>query len=263
LSYYQASLVMEFLEEHHGIAGIRRLLAAYANGSGTDAALRSVTGVVTDTLELQFKGWVRSRFSTPMGAIANGDPDVIGIPMATAAAAMNAGDTVGAVRVLRAARARFPELGDGSGPGMPLAIALWHGGDRRAALAELAVVTSNDETAYDANLLEAEWRIEMGDTTGALAALDRATWIAPNDADSWRRRAELAEAIRRHPDAILSRRAIVALRPSDPVAARTDLAAALLRGGDAAGARRELLAVLEQAPGYERAQGLLLESRRQ
>jgi Tfp pilus assembly protein PilF len=55
----------------------------------------------------------------------------------------------------------------------------------------------------------------------------------------------------------------VALRPADPVAARTDLAAALLRSGDATAARRELLTVLEQAPGYERAQGLLLEARRQ
>ena len=37
---------------------------------------------------------------------------------------------------------------------------------------------------------------------------------------------------------------------------------ALLRAGAAADARRELLTVLEQAPGYERAQGLLLEARR-
>jgi Tfp pilus assembly protein PilF len=218
--------------------------------------------VSTDTLELQFRGWVRTRFATPLAAIAGGDPEVIGVQMATAAAAMNAGDTTNAIRILRAARERFPELGDGSGPGMPLAIALWHQGDRRGALAELAVVTSHDETAFDANVLEAEWRIELGDTALALAALDRATWIAPNDVDTWRRLAELSEGAGRNGDAVRSRRAIVALRPSDPVAARTDLAAALLRSGDAAGARRELLTVLEQAPAYERAQELLLQARR-
>jgi tetratricopeptide (TPR) repeat protein len=263
LSYYQASLVMEFLEEQHGIAGIRRLLRAYADGSNSDAALRAVSGVSTDTLELQFRGWVRTRFSTPLAAIAGGDPEVIGVQMATAAAALNAGDTANAIRILRAARERFPELGDGSGPGMPLAIALWHRGDRRGALAELAVVTGHDETAFDANMLEAEWRVEVGDTALALAALDRASWIAPNDLDTWRRRAELAEATGRNAETVLARRAIVALRPADPVAARTDLAAALLRSGDATAARRELLTVLEQAPGYERAQGLLLEARRQ
>ena len=263
LSYYQASLVMEFLEEQHGIQGIRRLMREYANGRDTDAALRHVTGVSTDTLELQFRGWIRNRFDKPLQAIAGGDAEVISAPMLTAVAALRSGDTTNAIRILRAARERFPELGDGSGPGMPLAIALWHTGDKRGALAELAVVTGNDETALEANQLEAEWRIEMADTALALAALDRAVWIAPNDTDTWRRRAELAEAVGRHADAVLSRRAIVALRPSDPVAARTDLAAALLRSGDAAGARRELLTVLEQAPGYERAQGLLLEARRQ
>ena len=76
----------------------------------------------------------------------------------------------------------------------------------------------------------------------------------------WRRhrRTEAAWAA----DEVAARRAVVALDPSDPVTARTDLAEALLRAGDVADARRELLTVLEQAPGYERAQGLLLEARR-
>jgi tetratricopeptide (TPR) repeat protein len=254
---------MEYLEDMHGIAGIRRLLNAYARREDTETALQAVTGTSIDRLELQFSGWIRSRFAVPLAAIRSGDPDVIGVPMAAAAAALNADDTANAVRSLRTARERFPELGDASGPGMPLALALWRQGDRRGALAELALVTAQDETAIDANLLEAEWRIEMADSVGALAALDRVTWIAPNHADTWRRRAEIADGLGKYQDAILSRRAIVALAPSDPIAARTDLAAALLRGGETAAARRELLTVLEQAPGYERAQGLLLEARRQ
>jgi tetratricopeptide (TPR) repeat protein len=263
LSYYQASLAMEFLEERHGIAGIRTLLRGYAQGLDSEGAFRAVTGTSLEALDQQFEAWLRERFQAPLQAIAAGDPTVMGVPMATAAAALNAGDTANAVRILRAARQRFPELGDGSGPGMPLAIALWRQGDRTGALQELSVVTANDETAFEANQLEAEWRIETGDSVRALAALERASWIGPNDVDTWRRRAELSEAMRQHDDAVIARRAIVALRPADPVAARTDLAAALLQSGDAAGARRELLTVLEQAPSYERAQGLLLEARRQ
>ncbi|HRP09174.1 MAG TPA: hypothetical protein PLL69_11880, partial [Gemmatimonadales bacterium] len=41
LSYYQASLVMEFLEGRHGIAGIRSLLARYAAGDHSDEALQA------------------------------------------------------------------------------------------------------------------------------------------------------------------------------------------------------------------------------
>ena len=263
LSYYQASLAMEFIEAQHGIAGIRQMLRGYAAGHDSDRVLRDVSGVSVDSLDRRFTQWMRTKFAEPLTAIAAGDAEVIGTPMATAMAALNAGDTANAVRILRAARERFPELGDASGPGMPLAIALWRQGDRPGALAELAVVTGGDETAFEANQLEGEWLIELGDTTGALAALERATWIVPNDLDTWRRRAELAEATGKFTDEVLSRRAVLTSRPSDPIAARTDLAAALLRSGDATAARRELLTVLEQAPGYERAQGLLLEARRQ
>ncbi|MCA9720958.1 MAG: hypothetical protein KC489_00860, partial [Gemmatimonadetes bacterium] len=110
--------------------------------------------------------------------------------------------------------------------------------------------------------LEAEWRVSAGDTAGAVAALRRATWIAPGDIAAWRRIATWAGGLDRAADEVAARRAVVALDPSDPVTARTDLAEALLRAGAAADARRELLTVLEQAPGYERAQGLLLEARR-
>lgn len=261
LSYYQASLVMEFLEERFGIAAIRAMLRGYAAGRGTAEVLQAIQPGSSDSLDVLFTGWLHQRFATPLAAMRSGDATVIGVPMAAAAAAFRGGDTAAAVTALRSARERFPELGDEGGPGVPLARVLWQRGDRDRALAELAGVTGGDETALDANRLEAAWRIEIGDTAAALAALERASWVALTDGDLWRRRAELATASGRHVEAIAARRVIVALAPSDPLAARTDLAAALLAGGEAALARRELLLVLEQAPSYERAQELLLQAR--
>lgn len=262
LSYYQASLVMEYLEQQHGIAGIRQLLQGYASGRTSAEVLEQVSGVTIDSLDARIQAWLRDRFADPIRAITAGDPGAITRPMNAAVAAIAANDSAAAITALRQARAQFPELGDASGPGMPLAMGLWRRGDRRGALVELAVVTGGDETALDANLLESEWRLEVGDTSGAVAAIARASWIAPNDASVWRRWAEIAAAAGRPPDEIRARRALIALRPSDLHAARTDLAEALLRGGDAASARRELLGVLERAPGYERAQDLLLQARR-
>lgn len=261
LSYYQASLAMEFLEQRHGIAGIREMLRGYGAGRRSDEVLQAVSGVGVDSLDVLFQGWLRQRFAAPMRALASGDPGVINTPMERANDAMAAADTTRAIAAFREARQRFPELGESNGAGVPLAIVLWHSGDRRGALAELATVTHGDETAVDANLLEAEWRLETGDTVGAVNAITRAAWITPNNREVWTRRAELAQLAGRHDDLILSRRALVFLRPADPVAARTDLAEALLQGGDVAGARRELLGVLERAPGYERAQMLLLRAR--
>ena len=262
LSYYQSSLVVEFLEREFGMAAIRAMLRGYADGADTEAVVRRATRTSIDSLQRGFDRWIGQRFATAVEAIRQGDAAVFATPLGEARQALAVGDTAPAVRMLRAARDRFPEYGGADGPRLPLAEVLWRQGERAAAIEEIAIVTRADETAGMANFIEATWRLEQGDSAAALAALDRATWIAPNQGDLWRELATLAAEMNRHREAIRARRAVVALRPSDPVAARTDLAEALLRGGEPTAARRELLTVLEQAPAYERAQGLLLEARR-
>ncbi len=262
MSYYQASLVMEYIERQYGIAGIRALLRGYAAGGTTDAVLAQVSGVSADSLQAGFDSWIAGRFATPVEAIASGDRSVFGAQLDAARQALTAGDTAAAIRMLSAARDRYPEFGGENGPRLPLAVALWQVGRRDSALREIGFVTDHDETALAANRLEARWRLEQGDTARALVALSRATWIAPAEAELWRDRAALSAARGDHADEVIARRAIVALHPADPIAARTDLAAALLGSGDAGAARRELLGVLEQAPSYERAQELFLEARR-
>ncbi len=263
LSYYQASLVMEYLEGRYGIEGIRQMLSDYAAGKGSEQVLRSMTGIAPDSLDRLFDQWLHQRFAQPLLAMREGDAAIIGQPMTQADAALEQADTAAAVRYLQAARDRFPELGDETGPRQPLAIALWQRGEREAALAEISAVTAGDETAREANLLEAGWRLAIGDSAAALQALERANWIALTAVEPWRQRAALASALGKHREAINARRVIVALMPSDPLAARTDLAEALLLGGERDAARRELISVLEEAPLYPRAQDLLLQARRQ
>jgi len=53
---------------------------------------------------------------------------------------------------------------------------------------------------------------------------------------------------------------LMKLEISDPVEARTNLAEAYLRNGQIAEAKQNVLYALEQAPSFERAQQLLLES---
>jgi tetratricopeptide (TPR) repeat protein len=262
LSYYQASLLMEFLEQRHGISGIRQMLSAFATGSDAESALRSLTGVSSDSLDRLFTRWLTERHATALAAMKDGDAAVIGASMRAAARSIERADTAAAIRALRSARDRFPEFTSSEGPRFQLARLLWATGARDSALAEIAAVTAGDETAVEANRVQAQWLLAAGDTAGAIAAFERVTWIDLNDQDAWRKRAELAMAIGRHADAVVARRVIVAMRPSDILAARADLAEALLRSGDHAAARRELLSVLELAPSFERAQELLLEARR-
>jgi tetratricopeptide (TPR) repeat protein len=62
--------------------------------------------------------------------------------------------------------------------------------------------------------------------------------------------------------AVRERKAVVALAPVDRAEALYQLALAHHEAGDAANARREVLRALEEAPNFERAQGLLLTIRR-
>jgi Flp pilus assembly protein TadD len=94
-----------------------------------------------------------------------------------------------------------------------------------------------------------------------VAALEAMVWVWPYDQAVHAKLAEAAARAGDHGRAVRSRRAIVALGPSDPLEARYQLARSLLAAGDRTGARREVLRVLEQAPTFERAQGLLLELR--
>ena len=54
-------------------------------------------------------------------------------------------------------------------------------------------------------------------------------------------------------------RTVIALGPVDRAAAYTDLGESYFKGGKRADAKKQILAALEIAPGYERAQGLLLK----
>lgn len=101
-----------------------------------------------------------------------------------------------------------------------------------------------------------------GDAGAEWAAWEQVIWVWPYDAATHIAAAEAARRAGRHDIAVRERRAVVALRPADILDARYQLALALRDAGDAAAARREILGVLEQAPGFERAQRLLLDLRR-
>ncbi|HET9065161.1 MAG TPA: hypothetical protein VFN22_05030 [Gemmatimonadales bacterium] len=261
LSYYQASLVVEFLEQEIGIAGIRRMLDGYGRGESTPALVQSLTGAPSAAFDANFLGWLRTRFAVPLASIAAGDPLIFGEPLTAAQAALAQGDSAGARAQLEEARKRFPTYGGAAGPGPMLAALLHASGQLGPALTEISQVTHGDETALPANRLEATWQLERADTSRAIAALERATWIATNDAALWQLLGGLAAASGDHAAAVRARRAVVALGSSDPAVAGTDLAESLLAMGDAVAARREVLRVLERAPGYERAQTLLLRIR--
>jgi tetratricopeptide (TPR) repeat protein len=266
-SYTLASLFCEMVEETRGAPALAAMLRAWRDGADTETVFERVLGVNGDALDRQFDAWVRARYATAFAAVEAGPtPGAPGgafiTAMREATAQLDRGQRDAARATLRRAQALLPDYTGEDAPAMYLARLAHEDGDRREAVAQLARITAGNETAWEANRLESEWRLALGDTAGAMAALERMVWIGPYDLDVHTSLAVLATARGDHVTAIRERRAVLALDPPDPIDARYELARALAAGGDTAGARRELLDVLERAPSFEKAQLLLLELRR-
>ena len=257
VSYYVASLVCEMIETERGAAALPALLVAFRDGLDTPSALRRALGMTPDALDQQFAAWLRNRF--PRAGATKQFVEA----MTTGMEHQGRGRSDAARAAFVRAQQILPEYAGEDGPAWQLAQLARGAGDLRGAAAQLARITSRNETALAANRLEAEVLEELGNPGGAIAALERMIWIVPYDAATHRRLAELAARTGDHARAVRERRAIVALQPTDLLEARYQLAQALLQSGDRAAARREVMAVLEQAPGFEKAQLLFLELRGQ
>ncbi|MBL0941088.1 MAG: hypothetical protein IBJ03_19575 [Gemmatimonadaceae bacterium] len=267
-SYYQASLFCEWAEQIKGRTALRSMLESYRDGHDTPAVFQRVLGLSMPDADAQFDAWLKARFATEL-------PSVSGAPgsardttggafvrtMREAVTLMNPRPD-SARKLFERARAMVPSLAGDDGPAWFLTQLAVQRGDTTAALTYLPEITGRDETAFDANVLEATLRTRRGDRAGAAAAWTRALWIWPYQAPDHVALAELSAALGDHANAVRERRAVLALRPTDRLDARYELARALAASGDAAGARRELLGVLEEAPSFEKAQALLLELRR-
>ncbi|MDL5503648.1 MAG: hypothetical protein QSU88_10570, partial [Candidatus Methanoperedens sp.] len=114
---------------------------------------------------------------------------------------------------------------------------------------------------YAALLMLAGLRDTLGEQAAAARALDRAMYVYPLEIPPHQRLAELAAGLGWWPLAIRERQAVVALQPVDRAEGLYQLALAYFGAGRRDNARSTVLRALEIAPGFERAQDLLLKIR--
>src|SRR5687768_2014894 len=269
LAYYQASLVVEMIEEHYGARAIADLLNAYRT-DGTGPVIQRTLKASAEQLDKQLDAYVRERFARQIAALGATAGDASDGPprgqfvslIADGRSLMQRRQYAEAIAVFERAKALFPEYAEDESPYRHLAAAYKATGDLKRAAAELQAHTLLNESDYASNLELAGMLEQLGDRAGAAAALERAIWISPYDPAIHVRLAEHLTAIGDRKKAVRERRAVVALDPVDRAEARYQLARALMDAGDRAAARREVLTALEEAPSFERAQTLLLELQR-
>jgi tetratricopeptide (TPR) repeat protein len=282
LAYFEASLICDFIDEKFGFDAILKMLALYKEGAKTPAVLSRALKLASSDFDQAFSDYLRSKTSTwiqslgsgpvraPAGqlpskealvAILQARPNDYFAHLGLGAIYKNEGDANQAVEHLRRAADLFPYHAGEGNPYMLLAEIYEARGQKSEAAAALETFARYNETNAGALAKLARLRLEMGDRKGAVEALKQSFYIHPFDAGLHKLAGEVYLELGSSSEAIREFRAQIALTPPDLAEAHYDLARALEASGDRADARREVLRSLEIAPGYEKAQELLLKLR--
>lgn len=276
LSYYQASLICELLEERYGWESVLALLDGYRDGLDTAQGVQKVLEKSLEDFNEEYFTWLRERFATPLAALEGPDrqtraqlaegaddtPENYRMQLAKASVLLEEEKPEEAIPYLERAKELFPAWVGSGNPYVTLAQIYADLERPKKEIAELRPFTERNEYSYREHRRLAELLSETGAGGEESAVLDRARYIYPYEVDLHQRLAELAEGDegeRADRQLIQARRAILALGPPNRAAAHLDLAKALLRSGDARAARREVLRSLELAPSFPEAQDMLLE----
>lgn len=274
LAYFEASLLVEHLVELNGDAALRTLLQAYAEGaSDTDAFARAFAKAVDD-VDASFRKFVDARYAALGRALAdppsklepdslaglrdraNANPGNFISQSSYGAALFKAGQREEARVVLTRAAALAPQA---PGPRALLAQIAEQAGNNDVARRELrAQLASEHENVFAARKLAALAAQSPDGADDRDFALRLIADLDPFDPDAHRELGRRLMARGEHQPALIEFRAALALGPANLAEAQTDLAEALFKLGRKEEAKRQVLWALQQAPGYARAQELLL-----
>ena len=172
-----------------------------------------------------------------------------------------AGQADEATQAFERAAVLVPLAGGQGSPHEQLAAMALEKKDRARAITELTALVAVDFNNLEAARQLADLLRQTGvdDPATLTPVYQRIAAIDPFDPDA---HAMLGRfALPRNDADAASRefRAVIALGPVDRAAAYTDLGESYFKGGKRTEAKKQILSALEIAPGYERAQGLLLK----
>ncbi len=286
LSYYQASLVCELIEQKFGFDKIRQSLLLFAQGKPSEEVFREALGWDPATLDREYAQFLDGRLrdaakrlefkdgSGPHEGLA-ATPDKLDKRALEEALRRNPDDFFANLQMgaslrrekrdpeaepyLKKAQQLFPEYAGAGSPYQLLGEMYLEQKRDQEALSQFLGWARYDENAAAPLLRAAEILGGRGNWAEAVSALERAVYIDPYDARLHTLLGEAAVKSGNWPVAESAYLVLLGLNPSDPAGAHLNLAQALVGSGKKQEARREVLRALEIAPSYTKAQQLLLQ----
>ena len=252
VSYYQASLVCDYIDEKFGFPALKKMLLLYKQGKSTPDVFKEGLGLTPEQFDEEFLKWVDDK-------VKNLDVKPFTELISSGQEALAKGDTDKAIDILKQAIDLYPEYTDEHNAYEPLADAYLKKGDKKAAIDILKKFARYSETGYKAIIKLADLLQEQSDAPGARQALEAGIFIRPMDLEEHRKLGDLLLAQKQYGPAVREFEALLALNTPDKAVAYYKLAESSFGQGNRQAARTNVMKALEIAPSYEPAQELLLK----
>ena len=278
LSYYQASIVVEYIVDTFGFEAVRHMLDLYNRNRTTAEVVREVTGRSMEDFDRAFEDYTEKRIAglrrvlqfkpsrdekptmAELEAMAAEHPESFYAHLMLGQALHMQKRYEEAIAPLERARTLYAHYTHAGNPHALLAEIYLEQGNTEAAMEALEALTAVDEDDIESCKTLAGLYAGEGRRGDALRILERAVMIDPFDAEIRKMRAGLYERDGRPDLAVPEYEAVLAVETTDRVQAQYDLARAYLAAGRKDDARKAALKALEDAPGFEAAQEVLLRS---
>ena len=281
IAYFQASQVCEFVDEKFGFDAILKMLLLYKEGAKTPDVLQRVLKLAPADFDRAFNEYIKAKTSGWLEAVGSGPAQAEGGQPPTKEALvalvkarpsdyfvnlrlgtlLKKEDPERAIEHLKRAAELFPFYTGKGNPYRELAEIYEARGQKTEAAAALETFVRYNETDAGAIAKLARFKVESGDRKGAIEVLKQSFYIQPFDASLHKLAGGVYLELGNPTEAIREFRVQIALAPPDLAEAHYDLARSLEAAGDHKEAKREVLRSLEIAPGFDRAQELLLKLR--
>ena len=276
LAYYEASILTEHIVGKYGMGALRKLLVTYGEGLEGEAALKAGLGVDIDTLQADFDKLLSSKYATVVRALkppkelepGKGNPEAIAAAFPDSFQAQvvlgeflrKSGRIDEAFKVLERAAEMVPMATGPRSPHAMMAQMALERKDSARVISELEKLLQHENTDLESvRLLARELEATKAPAAKLTSAYERIAQLDPFDAANHSKLGRLKMQAGDARTAVREFRAAIAAGSLDPASAHSDLAESYLALGDKMQARRAMLAAIEVAPGYPRAQELLLK----
>ncbi|NIR52305.1 tetratricopeptide repeat protein [candidate division KSB1 bacterium] len=279
LSYFQASLVVEYLVEKYGHPKLQETFPKFKSDMETEPVFKEVYGKDLDALNEEFVDYVNDKYNfeqvdydfNPRDLAAHSKDMETYLLEKVVEKPNNPflnnhlgmyykknGELDQALQHLTKAKELFPNYVSGESPYKSIAEIYLKQGKKQAAIAELNELTSlNGKDLESLNLL-ADLCVETQDYDCAIEAFQKIIFITPFEPEIHKEMASVYMKKKQYQMAIEEFRTLLLTEPQDMAGAHCDLAEAYLKADKKADAKKSALAALEIAPNYERAQEILL-----